>query len=356
MILVTVVTQEMAVEINKLIENVLTSGATFSDKQNLLKYRVKFFNLIIIVSVIFLFFANTNIYITLGESTIPQILVNSTYSLILFTFIFILRKNIKYYLPLMYIQMTLSLVDFASARIFIPEDEFAGIWFFIGQLIAYSIGGNRFGTFYTIASIAINIIIYSTIELSHPNLTIGTFILSSILMAIISAKFNTKIESVEYILIQQNDSLDTNVKEKTHEIELLMNEIELTQREVVFTMGAIGERRSRETGNHVRRVAEYSKILALKYGLDESEADLLKQASPMHDIGKVAIPDNILNKPAKFTDGEFNIMKEHSSLGYEMLQHSERLLLRMASIVAYEHHEKWDGTPLCQHSCPKLMI
>ena len=76
---------------------------------------------------------------------------------------------------------------------------------------------------------------------------------------------------------------------ETLESARLVREIEETQKEVVFTMGAIGESRSKETGNHVKRVAEYSKILALAYGLDEEEAQLLKDASPMHDIGKVAI-------------------------------------------------------------------
>ncbi|MCD6259559.1 MAG: HD domain-containing protein, partial [Helicobacteraceae bacterium] len=121
-------------------------------------------------------------------------------------------------------------------------------------------------------------------------------------------------------------------------------EIEETQKEVVFTMGAIGESRSKETGNHVKRVAEYSKLLALYYGLDSREAEILKQASPMHDIGKVAIPDAILNKPGKFTQEEFEYMKRHAEIGYEMLKGSTRELLKAASIVAYEHHEKWDGS------------
>ena len=130
---------------------------------------------------------------------------------------------------------------------------------------------------------------------------------------------------------------------KLKEVEALSIEIEDTQREVVFTMGAIGESRSKETGNHVKRVAEYSELLALYYGLPKEEAEMLKQASPMHDIGKVAIPDVILNKPGKFTDEEFEHMKKHSELGYEMLKHSNRKLLKAASIVAYEHHEKWNG-------------
>ena len=124
----------------------------------------------------------------------------------------------------------------------------------------------------------------------------------------------------------------------------LTKEIEETQREVVFTMGAIGESRSKETGNHVKRVAEYSRLLALAYGLSESDAELLKQASPMHDIGKVAIPDSILNKPGRFDENERYIMNKHAELGYNMIKNSERPLLQAAAIVAYEHHEKWDGS------------
>lgn len=124
----------------------------------------------------------------------------------------------------------------------------------------------------------------------------------------------------------------------------LTQEVEETQREVVFTMGAVGESRSKETGNHVKRVAEYSKILALAYGLPKEEAELLKQASPMHDIGKVAIPDSVLNKPGRFNEHERKIMDSHSELGFNMIKDSKRPLLKAASIVAYEHHEKWDGT------------
>jgi HD-GYP domain-containing protein (c-di-GMP phosphodiesterase class II) len=137
--------------------------------------------------------------------------------------------------------------------------------------------------------------------------------------------------------------IEQKVKEATRELRELNNEIEATQREIVFTMGTIAEERSKETGDHVKRVAEYSLILARLYGLSLEESLLLKNASPMHDIGKVGIPDEILNKPARFTDEEFEIMKSHSEIGYKMLKHSNRSILKAASIVAYEHHERWDG-------------
>lgn len=137
--------------------------------------------------------------------------------------------------------------------------------------------------------------------------------------------------------------LETRVKNATSQIEELMGEIEDTQKEVVFTMGAIGERRSEETGNHVKRVAEYSKLFALYLGMPQEEAELLKQASPMHDIGKVGIADSILNKPGLLTEQEHRYMQEHTTLGYNMLKNSKRELLKTAAIVAHQHHERWNG-------------
>lgn len=139
------------------------------------------------------------------------------------------------------------------------------------------------------------------------------------------------------------DEIETQVHDGLREIQHLNQEISDTQKEVIFTMGAIGEQRSKETGNHVKRVAYYSKILALHYGLDEEEAEMLRQASPMHDIGKVAIPDAILNKPGRFEPHEREVMEKHAILGFEMLNSSNRPLLKMAAIVASQHHERWDG-------------
>lgn len=121
-------------------------------------------------------------------------------------------------------------------------------------------------------------------------------------------------------------------------------EVEDTQREIVYKLGEVGETRSKETGNHVKRVAQYSKDLALLYGLDIKEAQILFDASPMHDIGKVGIPDEILKKPTKLTKKEFEIMKTHAEIGYKLLKGSKRPVLKAAAIVAKEHHEKYDGS------------
>ncbi len=124
----------------------------------------------------------------------------------------------------------------------------------------------------------------------------------------------------------------------------MYQEIEKTQKEFIFSMGAIGESRSRETGNHVKRVSEYSKLLAQLSGLDAKEVELLRLASPMHDIGKVGITDTILNKPGRLTTEEFETMKTHTTLGYSMFENYNLPVFKTAAIVAYEHHEKYDGS------------
>ena len=121
-------------------------------------------------------------------------------------------------------------------------------------------------------------------------------------------------------------------------------EIEEIQKEIIFTMGSIAEFRSQETGEHIKRVAKYSKVLATAYGLCEDEVDMLELASPMHDIGKIAIADAILNKPGKLTNEEFEIIKTHTQKGHDMLGISNRPLFKVASQIALSHHEKYDGT------------
>jgi len=131
---------------------------------------------------------------------------------------------------------------------------------------------------------------------------------------------------------------------ETLDAALMAEENDQTQKEMIFLMSEAVEKRSKETGNHIKRVASYSRILSLAYGLSEEEAYVLEFASPMHDIGKIGIPDAILNKPGKLSVDEFEIMKGHALLGYEILSASPRGMLKAAATVAYEHHEKWDGS------------
>ncbi|MFZ5572637.1 MAG: DUF3369 domain-containing protein [Thermodesulfobacteriota bacterium] len=124
----------------------------------------------------------------------------------------------------------------------------------------------------------------------------------------------------------------------------LSQEIVDTQKEVIFTLGELVDTRSKGMANHVRRVAECSYLLALKAGIKPEEAELLKLASPMHDVGKIGIPDSILNKPGALSDEEYDYIKSHSQIGYEILKNSKREILKAATIVAQQHHERWDGS------------
>lgn len=121
-------------------------------------------------------------------------------------------------------------------------------------------------------------------------------------------------------------------------------EIQSAQKELIYSLGDVAEFRSEETGNHVKRVAEYSYLIATKYGLTEKESEMIKISSPLHDIGKIAIPDSILKKPGKLTPEEFEIMKTHTTLGYNILKNSNGDLMTTGSVIALQHHEKFDGT------------
>ena len=121
-------------------------------------------------------------------------------------------------------------------------------------------------------------------------------------------------------------------------------EIEKTQKELLFIVGEAMEARSKETGCHVKRVALLCELLASKLGLEESFVEAIRVAAPLHDIGKVAIPEHILHKPSKLANDEWNIMKTHAQIGGEILQKSSVSVSKLAAKLAHYHHENWDGS------------
>lgn len=124
----------------------------------------------------------------------------------------------------------------------------------------------------------------------------------------------------------------------------LNQEILDTQKEIVRMLGEVVEFRSKETAFHVIRVSEIARVLGLAVGLDAMQVDELYYASPMHDVGKIGIPDSILLKPGKLTVEEMEIMRTHTEIGYNILRASNRKLLKAAATIAHEHHEYWDGS------------
>lgn len=135
----------------------------------------------------------------------------------------------------------------------------------------------------------------------------------------------------------QNKILEQKVEERTRELHE-------TRLQVVRRLGRAAEYRDNETGLHIVRMSKMAALLGKAKGMTDYEADLILNAAPMHDIGKIGIPDNILLKPGKFEPEEWEIMKTHAQIGADILSGDESDLLSMASEIALTHHEKWNGS------------
>jgi response regulator RpfG family c-di-GMP phosphodiesterase len=116
------------------------------------------------------------------------------------------------------------------------------------------------------------------------------------------------------------------------------------EQELLFRMSRAAEFRDPETGAHIQRMAHYSHLIAASLGLSAEDQALILQAAPMHDVGKIGIPDLILLKPGRLTPEEFDVMKSHARLGFELLSGSESFVLQAAASIAISHHEKFDGS------------
>lgn len=124
----------------------------------------------------------------------------------------------------------------------------------------------------------------------------------------------------------------------------LNDQLRKTQEEIVYSICEVAETRSRETGNHVRRVALYSKLIAEHLGLPPQDIEELFLAAPLHDVGKIGIPDSVLNHPGELDEHKWEVMKTHAKIGNDVLIRSELPIMRAGAIIAAEHHENWDGS------------
>ena len=128
------------------------------------------------------------------------------------------------------------------------------------------------------------------------------------------------------------------------EVRATTRAVELREKETLFRLARAGEYRDEDTGNHVLRVARFARLIADNLGLDPSRAEILENAAPMHDIGKIGIPDRILLKPDRLTRDEWEVMKSHARIGYDILHDSPSQYLRMGATIAHGHHERFDGS------------
>ncbi|MBF0345182.1 MAG: HD domain-containing protein [Nitrospirae bacterium] len=124
----------------------------------------------------------------------------------------------------------------------------------------------------------------------------------------------------------------------------LYNRLRDTNTKLIYKLSTAAEFKDEETSEHTKRVAYYTTILAEGYGLSRDDVDSVKLVSPLHDAGKIGIPDNILRKPGRLTSQEFDIIKTHSIIGFNILNDEDNEILQLAAIIARDHHEKWDGT------------
>lgn len=144
--------------------------------------------------------------------------------------------------------------------------------------------------------------------------------------------------------IKNHLALYQHQQELEKQVRLRTKELEETRLEIIHRLGRAAEHKDNETGTHVIRMSWYALFLAQKTGADDQWVDLVFKASPMHDIGKIGIPDNVLLKPGKLDESEWAEMKKHAQYGAKIIGESEQPLLKMAKEIALFHHEKWDGS------------
>ena len=155
----------------------------------------------------------------------------------------------------------------------------------------------------------------------------------------------SKLYKSQLALEELNKNLDKLVAQRTEELHVALKLAQETEYEVSLRLGMASEYRDLETGMHIKRISHYSALLGKLFGMSEEEEKLLLYASPLHDIGKIGIPDAILLKHGKLNEREFKLMKEHASIGGLMLQDGNKFpIIRTGQIIALQHHEKYDGS------------
>ncbi len=177
-------------------------------------------------------------------------------------------------------------------------------------------------------------------SLSFDDAYIAYFITKSGLEHLIYTRSLTRLSELDLELMHV---LEVNVMVALENIELNQAIVE-TQREVMFTLGEVVMTRSKKAKQYVKNVASYVYLLARKSGMNEEDADMLRLASPLHDVGTLGIPDEVLHKQVALNKEEEAIMKKHPLLGHKILQEAKQPILRLAATVALQHHECWDGS------------
>jgi two-component system response regulator RpfG len=145
-------------------------------------------------------------------------------------------------------------------------------------------------------------------------------------------------------LRKQQQIVKDRAKWLEDQVGLATGQVRGRERETLLILARAGEYRDHDTGNHVMRMAKYARVMAEKLGFTEIDCEEIELAAPLHDIGKIGIPDSILLKPGKLTEGEFQIMQAHPLIGHEILSDSQSRFIQIGALIALGHHEKFDGS------------
>lgn len=152
----------------------------------------------------------------------------------------------------------------------------------------------------------------------------------------IRVRGNLEVRNLLRRITRHSEELDAKVRERTEQLEQ-------ANLEIIHRLMAAAEYRDDDTGSHIQRMSHYAGLVAHALGLEEQECENIQRASPMHDLGKIGIPDSILLKPGKLTPEEWEVMKTHTTIGAKLLANSHSSLLQLAEEIALTHHEKWNG-------------
>lgn len=142
----------------------------------------------------------------------------------------------------------------------------------------------------------------------------------------------------------EKEALIAKIERQQSELSKVQRDLFKSQKEGLTCLALAAEHKDVTTGKHIERIGAYARHMALCLGWTKQRCDLIEQAAPLHDVGKIGTPDLVLNYPGKLSDEQFSIMKNHAKLGAEILGKSDSPVMQMAAKIAYCHHERWDGT------------
>lgn len=165
------------------------------------------------------------------------------------------------------------------------------------------------------------------------------FITKPVSPAIVRARVKTHLA-----LYDQNRILEEKVLEQTAQLVAAASNLKASSLETILRLTHAAEYKDEDTGAHIQRMSNFAAAVARRLGLNEETVECILYAAPMHDVGKIGIPDRILLKPAKLDDEEWNLMKQHTLIGGKILQGSQSAHIRLGEVIALTHHEKWDGS------------